>query len=51
MIRAVLFDLGGVLERVDAGPKLEAWTSGRIPSSLFWERWLSSSSVREFESG
>ncbi|HXP91418.1 MAG TPA: HAD family phosphatase [Fibrobacteria bacterium] len=51
MIRAVLFDLGGVLERVDAGAKLEAWTSGRIPSSLFWERWLSSSSVREFESG
>ena len=51
MIRAVLFDLGGVLERVDAGPKLEAWTSGRIPSSLFWERWLSSPSVREFESG
>jgi putative hydrolase of the HAD superfamily len=51
VIRAVLFDLGGVLERVDAGPKLEAWTSGRIPSSLFWERWLSSSSVREFESG
>ncbi len=51
MIRAVLFDLGGVLERVDAGPRLEAWTSGRIPSSLFWERWLSSSSVREFESG
>lgn len=51
MIRAVLFDLGGVLERVDAGPRLEAWTCGRIPSSLFWERWLSSSSVRAFESG
>ena len=41
MIRAVLFDLGGVLERVDAAPRVEKWTSGRIPSSEFWERWLS----------
>ena len=51
MIRAVLFDLGGVLERVDAASRVEEWTSGRIPSSEFWERWLSADSVEDFESG
>lgn len=50
-IRVVLFDLGGVLERVAAAPKVEAWTSGRIPSSAFWSAWLSAESVRDFETG
>lgn len=51
MIRAALFDLGGVLERVDAAARVEEWTFGRIPSSAFWERWLSARSVEAFESG
>lgn len=51
MIRAILFDLGGVLERVVAASRVEEWTSGRIPSSEFWERWLSAQSVKDFESG
>lgn len=51
MTRVVLFDLGGVLERVAAAPKVEAWTSGRIPSSEFWSTWLSAESVRDFETG
>jgi putative hydrolase of the HAD superfamily len=51
MIRAVLFDLGGVLERVDAAVRVEEWTSGRIPSSEFWDRWLAAQSVKDFESG
>ena len=51
MIRAVLFDLGGVLERVDAAVRVEEWTSGRIPAAEFWERWLSAESVQAFESG
>ncbi len=50
-LRVVLFDLGGVLERVAAAPKVEAWTSGRIPSSAFWSAWLSADSVRDFETG
>lgn len=50
-IRVVLFDLGGVLERVAAAPKVEAWTAGRIPSSAFWSAWLSADSVRDFETG
>jgi glucose-1-phosphatase len=51
MIRAVLFDLGGVLEEVVAARRVEEWTSGRIPSSEFWARWLSARSVEDFESG
>ena len=51
MIEAVLFDLGGVLERVSAAPQVESWTRGRIPASEFWHRWLTAESVRLFESG
>lgn len=50
-IEVVLFDLGGVLERVAAAPKVEAWTQGRIPSDKFWQTWLSSPAVRDFETG
>ena len=51
MIEAVLFDLGGVLERVAAAPRVETWTGGRIPASEFWARWLAAESVDRFESG
>ena len=51
MIRAVLFDLGGVLERVVAADQIEAWTHGQIPASEFWNRWLGAESVRSFETG
>ena len=50
-IRAILFDLGGVLERVGAAARVEAWTAGRIPVGEFWSRWLSARSVADFESG
>lgn len=50
-IEAVLFDLGGVLERVVAAPQIEEWTRGQIPASEFWHRWLSAESVRRFETG
>lgn len=50
-IDVVLFDLGGVLERVAAAPKVEAWTQGRIPADKFWSTWLASPAVRDFESG
>jgi glucose-1-phosphatase len=51
MIRVVMFDLGGVLERVAAAPKVAAWTAGRIPPDRFWSTWLSAESVRDFETG
>lgn len=50
-IEVVLFDLGGVLERVAAAPKIEAWTLGRVPADSFWHTWLSSPAVRAFETG
>lgn len=50
-IEAVLFDLGGVLERVVAAEQIEIWTKGQIPSSDFWHRWLTAESVRLFETG
>lgn len=50
-IDVVLFDLGGVLERVAAAPKVEAWTKGRIPSDKFWITWLTCAAVRDFETG
>lgn len=51
MIQAILFDLGGVLERVAAAPQIEEWTHGQIPASEFWHRWLHAESVRLFETG
>jgi glucose-1-phosphatase len=50
-IEAVLFDLGGVLERVVAAAQIEIWTHGEIPPSEFWHRWLSADAVRRFETG
>lgn len=50
-VQAVLFDLGGVLERVVAADQIEIWTKGQIPSTEFWHRWLSAESVRSFETG
>ncbi|MCB9496467.1 MAG: HAD-IA family hydrolase [Fibrobacteria bacterium] len=50
-ISLVLFDLGGVLERVAAAPRVEAWTRGRIPADKFWSSWLAAESVRSFETG
>lgn len=47
----VLFDLGGVLERVSAAPQIEAWTGGRIPVDGFWTSWLTCQAVRDFETG
>lgn len=51
MTTSVLFDLGGVLERVSAAPQVESWTHGEIPASEFWHRWLTAESVRLFETG
>lgn len=47
-IRAVLFDMGGVL--VELGP-LEELLGGSMSSHDFWPRWLASPSVRALESG
>lgn len=48
-VKAILFDLGGVLIRLGGFPTMTTWT--RWNEEKIWERWLSSSSVRLFESG
>ncbi|HNY31682.1 MAG TPA: HAD family phosphatase [Fibrobacteria bacterium] len=50
-ITAVLFDLGGVLERVVAAAMVDAWSMGKVQASEFWSRWLEARSVERFESG
>lgn len=48
-LRAVVFDMGGVL--VELGPLTEILGEERLPPEVFWERWLRSPAVRDFERG
>jgi len=48
-IKAVLFDLGGVLIQLGGITKMMGWTGW--DREKFWRRWLASPSVRRFESG
>lgn len=47
--RAVIFDMGGVL--VELGPLTEILGDDPLPPDVFWERWLTSPVVRDFERG
>jgi len=47
----ILFDLGGVLIDLKGVPKMMEWTGGKLSVRHLWERWVSSPSVIEFESG
>jgi glucose-1-phosphatase len=46
----VLFDLGGVLIELGGEALMSRW-SGGTPVEELWRRWLTSPSVRDFESG
>jgi HAD superfamily hydrolase (TIGR01509 family) len=48
-IKAVLFDLGGVLIQLGGITKMMGWAG--LDREEFWRRWLASPSVRRFESG
>ena len=48
-IKAVLFDLGGVLIQLGGITKMMDWSGW--DHEEFWRRWLASPSVRRFESG
>jgi putative hydrolase of the HAD superfamily len=48
-IKAVLFDLGGVLIQLGGVTKMLGWAGW--DRAEFWRRWLASPSVRRFESG
>jgi putative hydrolase of the HAD superfamily len=50
-IRAVLFDLGGVLVEFAGPSRMLRWLGGRLTPEQLWPLWLGSSVVRDFEAG
>lgn len=47
----LLFDLGGVFIQLSGAPRMLELTRGRLTIDELWEKWLSSPSVKRFESG
>jgi glucose-1-phosphatase len=50
-IEVVLFDVGGVLVEMKGVPTMLAWLDHKISVEKLWRLWLSSTAVREFETG
>lgn len=50
-IKAVLFDLGGVLVELTGVPRMMELTENRFTLPELWERWLHSSVIRRYETG
>jgi glucose-1-phosphatase len=50
-IRAVWFDLGGVLVELGAEDHLRSVMGDRFDSQTFWPRWMASAAVRAHETG
>jgi putative hydrolase of the HAD superfamily len=50
-IEVVLFDVGGVLVELAGVSTMLAWLNNRLCLEELWTLWLSSSAVRDFESG
>jgi putative hydrolase of the HAD superfamily len=50
MIKAVVFDLGGVLVKLAPLSEVFGQSTGE-PDTVFWHRWLHSEVVRQFETG
>jgi len=50
-ISTLLFDLGGVLVELDGPPIRPEWRAKEQSQEDSWPRWMSSRSVRQFESG
>jgi putative hydrolase of the HAD superfamily len=51
VVRAVLFDVGGVLVEFTGPSRLGHWLGGRLPLEQMWPMWLASPAVRAFERG
>jgi glucose-1-phosphatase len=51
MIRAVVFDLGGVLIELSGVPTFNTWVGDHVTPDEIWKRWLTSPAVRAFERG
>jgi HAD superfamily hydrolase (TIGR01509 family) len=50
-IRVVLFDVGGVLVELGGVETMLGWLGPAVSADELWRRWLTSSSVRHFETG
>lgn len=50
-VEVALFDLGGVLVELTGVPTLLSWMGGRVDADEVWRHWLTSPSVRAFETG
>jgi putative hydrolase of the HAD superfamily len=50
-IRVVLFDVGGVLVELSGVPTMLAWMGDRASPEELWKMWLTSPTVRAFETG
>ena len=50
-IEVILFDLGGVLIKVDGVSPMMKWIAETMTPDIFWKKWLASTAVREFETG
>jgi glucose-1-phosphatase len=50
-IRAVLFDVGGVLVELGGVDTMLGWLGPTVSADEMWRRWLTSTSVRNFETG
>ena len=51
MIAVILFDVGGVLVELAGVEQMMTWTQHRYSVEELWDKWLSSPTVRDFESG
>ncbi|WP_045859362.1 HAD family hydrolase [Teredinibacter purpureus] len=50
-ISTLLFDLGGVLIELDGPPIKKEWINETLSHEENWQRWMSSSYVKNFETG
>lgn len=50
-IKAVLFDLGGVLVELTGVPRMMELTGNRFTVPELWKRWLNSPVIRRYETG
>jgi FMN phosphatase YigB (HAD superfamily) len=50
-VRIVLFDIGGVLVELTGTPMLLSWADNSLSPDNVWVRWLTSPTVRAFETG
>lgn len=51
LMEVALFDLGGVLVELTGVSTLLSWTGGQMEPEEIWRHWLTSPSVRAFETG